>query len=111
MSQIVVKNQPPVLNAWLKKEDSWAMIIALGLIFLTTIAFFAGGSGFFKIMAVTVPGWSAAGKLTAGLGENLADLIYLYLFFAVVLSIGAQVMGYRGKRLAVGFAAAGFPGR
>lgn len=105
MSQIVVKNQPPVFNAWLRKEDSWAMIIALGLILLTTIAFLAGGSGFFKTIAVNVPGWSDAGKLAAGLGENVAGLIYLYLLFSVVLSIGAHVMGYNGKRFVIGFSA------
>ena len=33
---------PPV---WLKKEDSWAIVIGLGLVIATTVLFLAGGSG------------------------------------------------------------------
>ncbi len=107
MSQIEVAKktkQEPEVGRWLKKEDSWAIIIALGLVILTTITFFTGGSKFFTTMAVAIPGWSNdAGKLAAGLGKSSLGLIYLYVFFTTVFGIGAKVLGFNIKQFIAGF--------
>lgn len=107
MSKIEIsKSVNPNLEgrAWLKKEDSWAIIIALGLVALATLTFFIGGSKIFTTMAVTIPGWSDDfGKVTAGLGKNFLGLIYLYVFFTLFFSIGAKVMGFHVRQFVVGF--------
>lgn len=104
MSEIAVKEQhSPALSNWCKKEDSWAIIIALGIILLATAGFLGGGIGLFKTMAVAIPGWSGAEKLTAELTKQVTGLIYLYVFAVLVFSGGAQVMGNSGKRFAIGF--------
>lgn len=107
MSQIEVSKktkQESEVGRWLKKEDSWAIIIALGLVILTTITFFTGGSKFFTTMAVAIPGWSNdASKLAGGLGQSSLGLIYLYVFFTAVFGIGAKVLGFNVKQFIAGF--------
>lgn len=107
MSQIEVSKKTskvPEVESWLKKEDSWAILIALGLIVLTTITFFIGGSKFFTVMAVNIPGWSNDfSKLVSGLGQNFLGLIYLYVFFTAIFSIGAKVLGFNVKQFIAGF--------
>lgn len=106
MSEIAVKEQhSPALSNWFKKEDSWAIIIALGIILLATAGFLGGGIGLFKTMAVAIPGWSGSEKLTAELTKQATGLIYFYVFAVLVFSGGAQVMGYNGKRFAIPAAA------
>lgn len=104
MSELAVKEQrSPALSEWLKKEDSWAIIIALGIILLATASFFSGGFGFLKTIAVSISGWAGLEKLAIGLTKQVTGLIYLYVFATLVFSSGAQVMGYNGKRFAIGF--------
>lgn len=109
MSQIEVSRKSkhvPEVGSWLKKEDSWAILIALGLVALTTIAFFIGGSKFFITMAVSIPGWSNDfSKLVGGLGQNFLGLIYLYVFFTAIFSIGARFLGFNVKQFIAGFTA------
>ncbi|SFL31757.1 YeiH family protein [Pelosinus propionicus] len=89
---------------WLKKEDSWAIIIALGLVILTTITFFTGGSKFFTTMAVSIPSWSNdVSKLAGGIGQSSLGLIYLYVFFTAVFGMGAKVLGFNVKQFIAGF--------
>lgn len=89
---------------FMKKEDSWAMFIALGLTLLTTITFLAGGFGFFKSMAIKVPGWSTDFSVVSGmLSTNFMGIIALFIFFLVTFTIGAKVMGKNVKRYMTGF--------
>ncbi|WP_378953710.1 YeiH family protein [Pelosinus sp. sgz500959] len=91
---------------WYQREDTWAIIIALGLVFGITIAFFGGAIGVFKSMAVGIPGWSNdVSKVTEGLSKNISGLFILYGFFLVAFSIGARVMGYNVKHFIAGFTA------
>jgi hypothetical protein len=54
MSQIG-ENKPAEPTTWYRKEDSWSIMIALGLVVLISAAFFTGNIGFFKSMAVKIP--------------------------------------------------------
>ena len=77
---------------WYEREDTWAIIIGLGLTFLISIAFFIGATGFFKTMAVGVSTWTDAGKMFASLPGKVPGFIYLFVFFLVAFSIGAKTM-------------------
>jgi uncharacterized integral membrane protein (TIGR00698 family) len=89
---------------WIKREDTWAIIIALFLTVAITIAFFAGSIGVFKTMAVGVPGWSNDfGKVTASLSKNVGGILFLFVFFLVSFAIGANVMGYNVRKFTMGF--------
>lgn len=89
---------------WYQREDTWAIIIALGLVLTITGAFFGGVIGVFKSMAVGIPGWSNdISKVTAGLSQNVSGLFLLYGFFLVAFSIGARVIGYNVKHFIAGF--------
>lgn len=103
----VVKKDAPVPQSslpFIKREDSWAIIIALSLTLLVTLTFLSGGFAMFKAMAVSVPGWSTDfGKVTAELSKNFAGVIFLFVFFTATLALGAKVMGYNVERYVKGF--------
>ncbi len=77
---------------WYEREDTWAIIIGLGLTFLISIAFFMGAVGFFKTMAVGVSTWTDAGKMFASLPAKFTGFLYLFIFFLVAFSIAAKTM-------------------
>ncbi len=91
------------INAWYKKEDYWSIIIALGLVLITTLTFFSGGISIFKTMAVNFPGWSDGGKVLASLVQNSWGLIYLFGFFLILFSLAARIMGFEIKHYIAGF--------
>jgi uncharacterized integral membrane protein (TIGR00698 family) len=94
----------PQPGAWYKKEDTWAMVIALGLVLAITLTFFAGAIGFFKSMAVSVPSWSNdISQVMAALSKNTTGFFYLYIFFAIFFAIGARIMGYNTSQYVTGF--------
>lgn len=96
----VHQSQLPIM----KREDTWAIIIALGLTLLTTVTFMSGGFGFFKSMAVSIPGWSNdLSKVTGALSKNAAGVITLFLFFLAAFAAGAFIMGRNVKRYLGGF--------
>jgi len=89
---------------WYQREDTWAIIIALGLVLGISAAFFGGVMGLFKSMAVSIPGWSNdVSKVTAGFSKNISGLFILFGFFLMAFSIGARVMGYNVKHFIAGF--------
>jgi uncharacterized integral membrane protein (TIGR00698 family) len=88
----------------IKREDTWAIIIALGLTLLMTAAFLGGSISFFKPLAVSFPTWTTDfGKVSAALSKNTLGLIYLFVFFIGTFAIGAKVMGYNVQRFLGGF--------
>ncbi|MDD4601291.1 hypothetical protein SDC9_13611 [bioreactor metagenome] len=97
--------QPPKTSLpFMKKEDTWAMIIALLLIAGITITYFTGGFQFFKAMAVKVPSWSNDfSKVSASFSKNPMGIITLFGFFLLCFSAAAKVMGYNVKKFAASF--------
>ncbi|MDT8901787.1 YeiH family protein [Anaeroselena agilis] len=88
---------------WYEREDTWAIIIGLGLTFLITIAFFIGAAGFFKTMAVGVSTWTDAGKMFGTLGSKVPGVIILFVFFLAAFSIAAKTMKINVGNYAAGF--------
>ena len=96
----VHQSQLPIM----KREDSWAIIIALGLTFLITFTYLSGGYDFFKSMAVSFPKWSNDFSIVTGaLSQKAAGIGILFAFFIVAFTIGAGVMGRNVKRYLGGF--------
>jgi uncharacterized integral membrane protein (TIGR00698 family) len=103
MSQIG-ENSPAVPTTWYRKEDSWSIMIALGLVVLISAAFFTGNIGFFKSMAVKIPSWSNNfGQVTGGLGKE--GLLYLFIAFLTVFTVSSRIIGYNAKDYILGFTA------
>jgi uncharacterized integral membrane protein (TIGR00698 family) len=89
----------------IKREDTWAIIIGLGLTALISLAFFAGSAiNIFKSMAVGIPTWSTNfGVAIAGLMKDPMGIIVLFLFFLVAFSCGMKVMGHDLGKFIPGF--------
>lgn len=91
---------------FIKREDTWAIIIAIGLTALISATFLLGGFVVFKSMAVSVPTWSNdMGKVTSALRENLGGIAVLFVFFLLAFTAGAKVMGRKVGRFLAGFTA------
>jgi uncharacterized integral membrane protein (TIGR00698 family) len=89
---------------FIKREDSWAIIIALGLTLLITFTFLSGGFDFFKSMAVSFPKWSDNFSVVTGaLSQKGAGIVTLFVFFILAFAAGASVMGRNVKRYLGGF--------
>lgn len=89
---------------FMKREDTWAIIIALLLTAAITFTFFTGGFAFFKSMSVSIASWSNDfSKVTAGLSKNPNGLYVLFGFFLIAFTIAAKVMGYDVKKYVAGF--------
>ncbi len=92
------------IDTWYKKEDYWAIIIALGLILISTTTFFNGTAKLFSAMAINIPGWSADfSKITGYLTGNWVGIAYLFGFFAVVFTGAGHVLGYRSGNYLASF--------
>lgn len=94
------------LDAWYKKEDYWAIIIAVGLILTATIAFFGGSAKWLAAMAISIPGWAGDfGKIAEYLSKNAAGVAILFGFFAVVFTAAGRVLGYKTGNYLTSFSA------
>ena len=94
----------PQAGPWYKKEDYWAIIIALGLVLVMSLSFFAGSTGFFKSMALSIPSWSNDfSKVTSGLSKNISGIFILFGFFLVVFTFAARYLGHNIGNFAKGF--------
>ncbi|MDO4643885.1 MAG: putative sulfate exporter family transporter [Cardiobacteriaceae bacterium] len=91
---------PPV---WFKKEDSWAIIIGLGLVLAATGLFFLNSSGVLSHIVFSAPSWTSFDELASKLPTKLGSAVALYLLLLGVLTIGAQRLGYNTVRFIQGF--------
>ncbi|WP_425060355.1 hypothetical protein SCACP_10460 [Sporomusa carbonis] len=92
------------IDTWFKKEDYWAVIIALGLILISTAAFYNGSAKLLSTMAINIPGWSTDfGKIVGYLSNNLAGIAYLFGFFAVAFTGAGRILGYRSTNYLASF--------
>ena len=91
------------MTTWYKKEDSWAMLIALLLLLLATLLFTGGASGGLRLLGAHFATWSSWATLTATLAATLPALAVLYLLLLALVGLGARGLGYDGKRFLLGF--------
>lgn len=87
----------------MQREDTWAIIIALGLLLAATLAFFTNSLGLFKTMAVGFTAWTDFGKALTELGAKSGGLVLLYAFFLAVFCYAVKIMGVRVPHFAAGF--------
>lgn len=98
-------SQPtPSSVAWIKREDTWAIVIALALVTVATAAYFLGTSRLVSTTALSFPAWSEPGKVAATLRANPAAPIALFGVFLVAFSAASAVIGWDVVRYAAGFA-------
>ena len=81
---------PPV---WFKKEDSWAIIIGLGLVVAATVLFLVNKSGVLPYFTFSAPGWQTPAELAAKLPAKLPGALGLFLLLASTLTLGARSLG------------------
>ncbi|ACL66677.1 conserved hypothetical protein [Anaeromyxobacter dehalogenans 2CP-1] len=89
---------------WHRREDTWAILIALGLVLAVTAAFFLGGGRAVSATALSFPTWSEAGKLLGALGANPLAPLALFGTFLAAFSVASLVIGWDVARYAAGFA-------
>ena len=95
------RRAPPPL--WFKKEDSWAIIIGLGLVVAATVLFLVNKSGVLPYFTFSAPGWKTPAELAAKLPAKLPGALGLFLLLASTLSLGARSLGYDTRRFLRGF--------
>lgn len=92
----------PAQGPWYKKEDYWAIIIALTLVVVAAIFYYAGGS--LKAIAVEPPSWSGDfGKVTEHFAKEFGWYLAQYAMFLIFFTIASSVMGFNVKEYVVGF--------
>ncbi|MFY3742561.1 YeiH family protein [Anaeromyxobacter sp. Red801] len=89
---------------WHRREDTWAILIALGLVLAVTTAFFLGGARAVSATALSFPTWSDGGKLLGAVGANPLAPLALFGTFLVAFSVASLVIGWDVARYAAGFA-------
>ena len=84
------RQSPPPL--WFKKEDSWAIVIGLGLVVAATVLFLVNRSGVLPYFTFSAPGWKTPAELAASCRRNCRAL-GLFLLLASTLTLGARSLG------------------
>jgi len=97
-------SQPtPVAVPWHRREDTWAIAIALALVATTTAAFFLGASRVVSTTALTVPTWTTAGKVLEAFRANPVAPLALFGVFLAAFSAASAVIGWDVAKYAAGF--------
>jgi uncharacterized integral membrane protein (TIGR00698 family) len=89
---------------WHRREDTWAIFIALGLVFAVTVAFFLGAVRTVSATALAFPTWSSAGKLASAFAANPVAPLALFGIFLAAFSVASAVIGWDVAKYAAGFA-------
>jgi uncharacterized integral membrane protein (TIGR00698 family) len=90
---------------WHRREDTWAILIALAVVLVVTGAFFLGASRLAASAALSIPTWSTdLGKVVDGLRSNPIAPLLLFGAFLAAFSGASAVMGWDVPKYAAGFA-------
>ncbi|HVP68002.1 MAG TPA: putative sulfate exporter family transporter [Anaeromyxobacteraceae bacterium] len=94
-----------VAPPWHRREDTWAIFIALTLVVLVTAAFLTGSARFATSTALTIPVWSSdLAKVGAALRKSPLAAVSLFGVFLAVFTVAAAVMRWDTVKYAAGFA-------
>ena len=93
----------PISIPWHRREDTWAILIALALVATVTVAFFLGATRAVSSAALTVPTWSSAAKVAEAFRANPVAPLALFAVFLAAFSAASSVIGWDVGRYAAGF--------
>jgi uncharacterized integral membrane protein (TIGR00698 family) len=94
---------PPSALPWHRREDTWAIVVALGLVLSVAAAFFAGAAKLVATTALTIPTWSDVSLVVASLRANPVAPLALFGVFLAAFSISSSAMGWHVGKYAAGF--------
>jgi uncharacterized integral membrane protein (TIGR00698 family) len=90
---------------WHRREDTWAVLIALGVVLVVSAAFFAGAARVAGAAALAFPTWSLdLGPVAGALRANPFGALLLFGGFLAAFSAASLVMRWDAVRYAAGFA-------
>ena len=89
---------------WHRREDTWAIVIALALVATVTAAFFLGAARAVSATAFTVPTWASGAKVAEAFQANPVAPIALFGVFLAAFSAASAVIGWDVAKYAAGFA-------
>ena len=96
-------NATPTALPWHRREDTWAIFIALGLVVTVSAAFFLGASRVVSTAALAFPTWSGTAKISATLQANPLAPLALFAVFLAAFSAASSVIGWNVAKYAAGF--------
>ena len=100
-----MSNLPQNALPWHRREDTWAIFIALGLVLAVSAAFFLGASRAVAAAALAIPTWSGSlGAVASALRAQPAAPVALLLVFLLAFSSASAVLGWDVVKYAAGFA-------
>src|SRR5512133_2610521 len=94
----------PSALPWHRREDTWAIFIALGLVAAVTSAFFLGATRLVSTAALTVPTWSSVASVAAAFRASPVAPLALFAVFLAAFSAASAVIGWDVLKYAIGFA-------
>lgn len=89
---------------WHRREDTWAVAIALTLVVGVTLAFFAGAGRLVATHALSFPTWSDGARLLQVVTTSPTAIVALFAVFLAAFSVASLVIGWDVARYAAGFA-------
>jgi uncharacterized integral membrane protein (TIGR00698 family) len=98
-----MSSQTPILVPWHRREDTWAIAIAITLVATVTAAFFLGASRAVSATALTFPTWSTTARIAEMLRANPGAPVILFAFFLTSFCIASSAIGWDVPRYSVGF--------
>ncbi len=98
-----MSNLTPMAVPWHRREDTWAIVIALALVATITAAFFLGAARAVSATALTFPTWSNAAKITEAFRANPVAPLALFAVFLAAFSAASAVIGWDVAKYAAGF--------
>lgn len=94
--------QAPVIRAWYRTEDAWAIVLGLGLVLAAVLALWSGSS--IRWLAVAPQKWASIDEVLPQLGANGARYLALFVFWLLAFGLSTRALGIRTKQFVPAFA-------
>jgi len=96
-------NRVPIGRAWYQTEDSWAILLGVGLVVIAALAVVAGSN--INWVAVAPGGWNTLGEIGQQLANNAARYLALFALWLALLGISTPYLGIRPAQFVPAFTA------
>ena len=84
-----------------KKDDTWAIVIGLGIVLIGLVLFEAGGN--LRWLAVLPAKWSSFDKLGADLAANALRYLAQFVFWLAIFSVALRTLGFAAREFVPAF--------